>query len=398
MSTPPPKKKPDPIKDLPELKAALQLAIGLELSTIPVYLTALYSIKEGTNTEAAQTIRSVVMEEMLHMTLAANVLSALGGTPSTKPVTFRTHKNLKPVPEYPTRNPLVSGIGELALAPFTPGAVESFVRIEDPFHGAGSLKDIVCAVDQYATIGEFYAAISTALDAKSKVCKDTDFQNRNQVAATHYYGGAGRAIQVTDRKSALEAIKMIVEEGEGMPEPNLEEKAKKVTDRDRLNNGWQMYSHYARFRELQTGRRFRSNQKAKDTPKGSLVPIDYESVHPAFYVKYDAAGTPGSPESVALNRFDLAYTRVVDDLYLAFAGGKRKVKDKLAPKGEREVDPLLLAVHGMRTLKDRAVALMRTPDPAKPERRLCPRFHYAATEGERKKLEKLTQEMQGASG
>ncbi|MDX3380573.1 ferritin-like protein [Streptomyces niveiscabiei] len=397
MSTPPPR-KPDPIKDLPELKAALQLAVGLELSTIPVYLTALYSIKDGTNTEAAQTIRSVVMEEMLHMTLAANVLNALGEKPSTKPVTFRTWQNLKPVPEYPARNPVVSGIGELALAPFSPGAVASFVRIEDPFHGARSLTDVERVEDKYATIGEFYAAISTALEATSKVCKESDFKNRNQVAATHYYGGAGRAIQVTSRSSALDAIKMIVDEGEGMPEPYLRQQAKKVTDSDRLNNGWQMYSHYARFRELQTGRRFRSDQKAKDTPKGSLVPIDYDAVHPAFYVKYDAAGTPGSPEGVALNRFDLAYTRVVDDLYLAFAGGKRKVEDKLAPKGEREVDPLLLAVHGMRTLKDRAVALMRTPDPARPERRLCPRFHYAATPGERKKLEKLTEEMAGGVG
>ncbi|WP_416974164.1 ferritin-like domain-containing protein [Streptomyces sp. 4F14] len=397
MSTPPPKKEPAPIKDLPELKAALQLAIGLELSTIPVYLTALYSIKEGTNTEAAQTIRSVVMEEMLHMTLAANVLNALGEKPSTQPVTFRG-KAVKPVPEYPATNPLVSGIGELVLAPFTPEAVKSFVRIEAPFHGAKSLKDVERVADKYATIGEFYTAISTALDDKSKVCKDKDFKDRNQVAATHYYGGAGHAIRVTDRTSALAAIKMIVDEGEGMPELNLRQQAKKVTDNDRLNNGWQMYSHYARFRELQTGRRFRSYQKAKEIPEGSLVPIDYDSVHPAFYVKYDAAGTPGSPEGIALNRFDLAYTRVVDDLYLAFAGEQRTVEDKLAPGGKREADPLLLAVHGMRTLKDRAVALMRTPDPAKPERRLCPRFHYAATAAERKKLEKLTEEMAGGVG
>ena len=32
--------------------------------------------------EAAELIESVVMEEMLHMVLAANVLNAIGGTPS----------------------------------------------------------------------------------------------------------------------------------------------------------------------------------------------------------------------------------------------------------------------------------------------------------------------------
>ena len=142
---------PEPIKDLTELRAALQLAVGLELSTIPVYLTALYSIKDGTNTDAAQTIRSVVMEEMLHMTLAANVLNALGEKPSVKPVAFRG-KQLKPVPEYSFTSPLISGIGEFVLRPLTPEAVDSFVRIEHPFHGAATLGEIQGAPDTYPTI------------------------------------------------------------------------------------------------------------------------------------------------------------------------------------------------------------------------------------------------------
>ncbi|MFD0633804.1 ferritin-like domain-containing protein [Catenulispora yoronensis] len=93
------------ISTLEDLKAALQLAIGLELSTIPVYLTGLYSIRENTNTDAAQTIRSVVMEEMLHMTLAANVLNALGEPPSTNPVDFQDRKHLSPIPTYPLESP-----------------------------------------------------------------------------------------------------------------------------------------------------------------------------------------------------------------------------------------------------------------------------------------------------
>ncbi|QNP68609.1 ferritin-like protein [Streptomyces roseirectus] len=376
MSTPP-TGKPAPLKNLTELKAALQLAIGLELSTIPVYLTALYSIKDGTNTEAVQTIRSVVMEEMLHMTLAANVLNALGERPSTEPVTFRTAKNIHPVPEYPLDSALVSGIGTLTLQPFTPAAVESFVRIESPYHGAKSLDELQRVEGRYATIGEFYEAVAAALGAAAGICQDADFTHGNQVAATHYYGGAGRAIQVVDRASALAAIHMIVDEGEGMPEQYTRRQAKKVTTEDRLNNGWQMYSHYARFRELQTGRRFRSDQTADEIPRGSLVPIDYDAVHPAFHVK--RAGAPHSPEDLALDQFDRTYSRLVDDLYLAFAGRTRKVKDRLAPGGERDADPLLLAVHGMKALKDKAVALMRTPDPAHPARRLCPRFHYTPT-------------------
>ena len=64
-----------------DLYTHLQGAIELEHSTIPPYLTALYSIKKGSNREAAAIIRSVVMEEMLHMTIAANTLNAIGGAP-----------------------------------------------------------------------------------------------------------------------------------------------------------------------------------------------------------------------------------------------------------------------------------------------------------------------------
>ena len=53
-----------------DLYTHLQGAIELEHSTIPPYLSALYSIKKGANREAAAIIRSVVIEEMLHMTIA----------------------------------------------------------------------------------------------------------------------------------------------------------------------------------------------------------------------------------------------------------------------------------------------------------------------------------------
>ncbi len=366
--------EPAPIKDIGELKAALQLAIGLELSTIPVYLTALYSIKDGTNTDAAQAIRSVVMEEMLHMVLAVNVLNALGEKPSVNPVNFR-NRRLNPIPRYPHTSPLIPGIGELALRPLTPAAVDSFIKIEHPYHGAVRPDDIKCARDAYPTIGTFYEAIQTAL-------QDLDglhFHSAHQVKATQYYGGAGEVIEVKDRETALKAIGKIIDEGEGLPPNQLDKQAKKVTTQDKLNSGWQMYSHYARFRELQTGRRYRSTQLARETPEGSLLLVDYSAVHPAKYIKLDDAEPQDSPESIALNEFDAAYTQLVNDLYLAFSGKMKPVKDKIAPKGEREADPLLLAVHGMRALKDKAVALMRTPNPANPTHTLCPRFHYAST-------------------
>ena len=64
-----------------DLRCMLQTAIRLEFSTLPPYLTAFFSIREGCNVEVQDLICSVVMQEMLHMAQAANLLIALGGRP-----------------------------------------------------------------------------------------------------------------------------------------------------------------------------------------------------------------------------------------------------------------------------------------------------------------------------
>ncbi len=69
------------IRTIESLRQHLQWAIEIEHSTLPPYLCALYSIKDGHNREAVEVIHSVFLEEMLHMTLAANLLNAVGGSP-----------------------------------------------------------------------------------------------------------------------------------------------------------------------------------------------------------------------------------------------------------------------------------------------------------------------------
>ncbi|MBI4473414.1 MAG: hypothetical protein HY646_12155, partial [Acidobacteria bacterium] len=69
------------IDSIASLRRHLQIAIELEAATIPPYLCALYSTPDGQNRHASGIIRSVVVEEMLHIALAANVLNAIGGHP-----------------------------------------------------------------------------------------------------------------------------------------------------------------------------------------------------------------------------------------------------------------------------------------------------------------------------
>ncbi|MFM6195333.1 MAG: ferritin-like domain-containing protein, partial [Planktothrix sp.] len=61
------------ITTVDELRYYLKEAMKLEHATIPPYITALYSLKPGTNLEAFHIIRQVAVEEMLHLTLVANV-------------------------------------------------------------------------------------------------------------------------------------------------------------------------------------------------------------------------------------------------------------------------------------------------------------------------------------
>jgi Ferritin-like len=61
------------IPTLEGLLEHLQWAIELEHFTLPPYLCALYSLDAVHNPEASEVVASVLVEEMLHMTLAANV-------------------------------------------------------------------------------------------------------------------------------------------------------------------------------------------------------------------------------------------------------------------------------------------------------------------------------------
>ena len=56
-----------------DIKHALQSAMELEHSTLPLYSFAMYSIRTQTYT-AYNLLRSILMEEMIHMAVAANML------------------------------------------------------------------------------------------------------------------------------------------------------------------------------------------------------------------------------------------------------------------------------------------------------------------------------------
>ena len=79
-----PLKAGPPPPDLPAIEAiklALRAAVRLEFATVPPYLTALWSIIDQAH-PVAISIRAIAHEEMLHLSLLCNLLSALGERPS----------------------------------------------------------------------------------------------------------------------------------------------------------------------------------------------------------------------------------------------------------------------------------------------------------------------------
>jgi len=171
----------NPIQNDDGLRIALQQACEVELATIPLYLTALYSIKPGHALEAADAI-TVAIEEMLHLNIAANVLAAIGGQPEFT------------VPKYPGQLPL-NVIPAKASLP----QIKWFMNIEEPVQKSNTSG-------KYWTIGEFYADITDYLLTRN----DSLFQNYHDrpVFRTN-------ATQINSTASAVKGISLIISQGEG---------------------------------------------------------------------------------------------------------------------------------------------------------------------------------------
>ena len=175
------------IGSVENLREHLQWAIELEHSTIPPYLCALYSIEPRRNLEAVEVISSVVVEEMLHLTVAANLLNPVGGRPRLDIP--------KMLPGYPRPLPHSDRSFEISLFRFGPEVIESFLKIEKPSPQCDHPE-----ADNYETIGQFYQAIergfrelSATLGEANVFCGDP----ARQVTDQHFYSGGGKSSLLT---------------------------------------------------------------------------------------------------------------------------------------------------------------------------------------------------------
>jgi hypothetical protein len=192
-----------------DAKSLLQTALGVEFGTLPPYLYALYSIPPGTNSGSSQLIRSVALQEMIHMCLACNILNALGGNPVVK------------VQPYP--GPLPGDIGPdgkpltLHLLPFSKDALAQAMAIEEPENPPDYPIKTMALLEEEApkavTIGQFYEALDKFLETLPANAWNP---NRNQIVDDQFF--PGQLFAVHSYEDAHTAITQIVSEGEGTSE------------------------------------------------------------------------------------------------------------------------------------------------------------------------------------
>lgn len=291
-------------RDMDWLEDSLQSAIALEHATLPLYLSAMFSLQVQGYT-VYNLVRSVAMEEMVHMAIACNILAALGGTPQIK--------NLSP--KFPSMG--LPGGAEpdlaVALAKLSKKQLQNFMRLESP----AFLLDEKYKAETYPTIANLYAAIRNAIAA-----------NADSVRAAMKKGGTSNqigddigftTITYSEGQDPLpqlyDGIDEITLQGEGSPSRTLH--ADKFEGEE---------SHYAKFAEVYYGRRY-------SKPAGHVV-LTRETEH-RFFEGYSIAPPDivnilfvpsdgyeallkfdpnGAAVEAALTAFDKAYTAIMSDL------------------------------------------------------------------------------------
>ncbi|MBM2809334.1 MAG: hypothetical protein HW416_93 [Chloroflexi bacterium] len=225
----------------------LREAAELEHAIMCQYLFAAFTMKQSTDEgltdpqmEAVNRWRKVILgvarQEMLHLALVQNLLTAIGAGPHL------TRPNIpSPAGYFP------QGV-QMALIPFGERALRHFMFLERPegmpLADAEGLatetrrrpllgdEDIVPRAQDYATVGHLYRAIDIGFGwLTAMLGADRLFVGPASGQATQKYFGWPQLVQVVDLNSAHRAVDTIVEQGEG------------------VRGDWQV-AHFGRFRDV----------------------------------------------------------------------------------------------------------------------------------------------------
>ncbi|MGD3112563.1 ferritin-like domain-containing protein [Streptomyces sp. YGL11-2] len=296
------------------IRSALQVAVQLELSTIPAYLCGWWSVKDRGG-EVARLIRRIVLDEMYHLGLVSNLLVAVGGRPRIRDA----------APTYP--GPLPGGV-RAGVTVYLSGLTKSLVHdvmmaIEAPE------VPLAQAANNSPTIGGFYGELQKAFRTTAP-----ELSTRGQLSS---YIGSDDLKPVENLDDVERSMEIVKEQGEGTassPSNTFEDDHP---------------AHYYAFSEIYHGQRLH-NVSGKWEFTGAAVP--FPDVRPMARVPADGWPHPPTDVQRLLERFDSTYHAVLDSLDRAWDGDGHRA--------------LSAAVHSMRGLEDPAVELMGIAIPDAP--------------------------------
>lgn len=254
------------------------------------------------------------------MHLACNILNAIGGQPLINAPDF--------IPSYPGPLPMGIGSGQpgglsVGIKRYSRATVhDTFMEIEEPEdvidipieEGRAEALSLAEAPTTFETIGQFYAAIRLSIQT---------------LGETIFTGAPGLQVpgppgyeSVHDVQSAVDAVNLIITQGEGTPTLPADPSTGEV-------------AHYYRFEQLYRGMKIVTNPNEPDKyafdPDRPIVVDDLadvvQMVDNPMLVQLD----PQSDwRAVQLSdEFDASYTKLLNCLHIAFNGAPDRINDAI---------------------------------------------------------------------
>ncbi|AZA76900.1 hypothetical protein EG347_04940 [Chryseobacterium sp. G0186] len=371
----------------PILQDLLQTAVLIEHSTIPPYLTALYSIKDGTNALASQIIRSVAVEEMLHLIMVCNVLNAVNIQPSVnKPQNY---------PTYPMKLPMNVDF-YVGLETFSANSIATFIAIESPSNPLvkapvyeqetegtalfakraavqennlwtlenmkGFIMEHVHTIGEYYDVLFFYIVVFQIIAYyKEHGSLPQNFSELNtggiftgdpakQIRPEQYYGSGGKLHSVEALEGVIAVFQEIKGQGEGADDSIFD------VDPSQFEEGAEL-AHYFRFKEIfhehfYVGGNYKpfmdenGMMPVTTPPTGKSLEVDWNAAYP-MKQNPKLSDYAGNNELYAQGlEFNKTYRRLLDAIQSAVEGNQRELEK---------------SIMYMYALKEQAVGLLKQP-------------------------------------
>ncbi len=298
-----------------QLGSLLQAALHLEFATVPVYLSAAFSLQQG-NDALQWLITRIAIEEMLHFTVVANLMNAIGVAPDV----------VAAVPNYPFDLDLLEPPLHLELKSYSPELVENlFLQIETPRLPIPFEAHVAAG---YRTVGEFYEGIIEIIEKQtipglfdivpasrpapiipSPPASFRPTAYRDDQDTNTYPIPADIDFAISDSTSAVRHLRWLVDQGEGTSK----------TDSDPIDSSG-LQAHYYRFVSILKGKYLVADPTAPlgYAYRGGSLRYDATSVHECD-PNPKAVNYAAYPQVQRhMNRFNQRYAEMIAALHIAF--------------------------------------------------------------------------------